>query len=119
VCYSALTFCSQESLLLFDEIVNSPWFRKTPVVLFLNKIDLFKEKIARVPLRVCFGNYQGRDDPDEAKEFIRKQFLDLPADKSKAIYCHWTCAINTQNVEVVFRVVKETLLREILQNFVP
>ncbi len=53
------------------------------------------------------------------QEFIRKQFLDLPADKSKSIYCHWTCAINTQNVEVVFRVVKETLLREILQNFVP
>lgn len=86
----------QESLLLFDEIVNSPWFRKTPVVLFLNKIDLFKEKILRVPLTVCFQNYKGKNEPDEAKEFIKQRFLELPGDKSKAIYCHWTCAVNTQ-----------------------
>ncbi len=109
----------KESLMLFEEIVDSPWFRKTPVVLFLNKIDLFREKITRVPLRVCFGNYTGRDDPDEAKEFIRQRFLELPHDKGKSIYCHWTCAINTQNVEVVFRVVKETLLREVIQSIGP
>jgi GTPase SAR1 family protein len=108
----------QESLLLFDEIVNSPWFRRVPVVLFLNKIDLFNEKIALVPLSVCFGNYTGKNTPDEAKEYIRQRFVDLPQDKSKNIYVHYTCAIDTRQVEVVFRVVKETLLREILQNFV-
>jgi guanine nucleotide-binding protein subunit alpha len=108
----------KESLLLFDAIVNSPWFRKTPVVLFLNKIDLFKEKIVRVPLNVCFTNYTGQNEVEEAKEYIRQRFIELPGDKAKAIYVHFTCAINTENVEVVFRVVKETLLREILNNFV-
>merc|ERR1711991_248703 len=107
----------KESLLLFDEIVNSPWFRKTPVVLFLNKIDLFTEKITRVPLTVCFGNYSGKNEVDEAKEYIRQRFVELPQDKSKSIYVHYTCAVDTRNVEVVFRVVKETLLREVLQNF--
>jgi len=110
----------KESLQLFDEIVNSPWFRKTPVVLFLNKTDLFLEKIKHVPLTtcVCFKDYKGRT-PEDAMEYIQHQFQSLPSDKGKAIYVHFTCAVNTENVEVVFRVVKETLLREILNNFVP
>jgi len=37
-----------ESLLLFDEISNSPWFEKTAIILFLNKTDLLKDKIAKV-----------------------------------------------------------------------
>ena len=49
----------KESLLLFDEICNSHWFRNTTFILFLNKTDLFKEKIQRVDLKVCFPNYIG------------------------------------------------------------
>ena len=87
----------KESLQLFDEIVNSPWFRKTPVVLFLNKIDLFKEKIQQVPLTtcVCFKDYKGKST-DDALQYIQKQFTNLPQDKGKAIYVHFTCAVNTE-----------------------
>jgi len=52
-----------ESLLLFDEICNSPWFADTAFILFLNKIDLFKEKIKRVNLNVTFPNYTGQCAP--------------------------------------------------------
>jgi hypothetical protein len=48
-----------ESLMLFDQIVNSYWFRNTTFILFLNKIDLFKQKIEKVDLKVCFPNYIG------------------------------------------------------------
>lgn len=57
----------KESLVLFDEIVNSPWFRNTPIVLFLNKMDLFKEKIQRVPITVCFANYTGPNTEKESQ----------------------------------------------------
>ncbi len=50
---------TKESLLLFDEICNSPWFSDTAFILFLNKVDLFKEKIKRVDLRGTFPNYTG------------------------------------------------------------
>jgi hypothetical protein len=33
---------------VFDEICNSRWFVKTAMILFLNKNDLFQEKIDRV-----------------------------------------------------------------------
>jgi hypothetical protein len=45
--------------MLFDEVCNSVYFRKTPVILFLNKDDLFKEKIKKIDLNVCFSNYTG------------------------------------------------------------
>jgi len=40
----------EESLALFESVVNSRWFLRTSIILFLNKIDLFKTKIRRVPL---------------------------------------------------------------------
>lgn len=48
-----------ESLKLFDEICNSKWFSDTSIILFLNKSDIFLEKIKTVDLNVCFKNYKG------------------------------------------------------------
>jgi len=43
-----------EALKLFRDITNSKWFKSTPIILFLNKDDLFRTKIKKVPLNVCF-----------------------------------------------------------------
>jgi guanine nucleotide-binding protein G(i) subunit alpha len=48
-----------ESMKLFDSICNSKWFVETSIILFLNKKDLFEEKIQRSPLTICFPEYQG------------------------------------------------------------
>jgi len=39
-----------EALTLFDEICNSRWFHETPMILFLNKRDLFADKIKKGPI---------------------------------------------------------------------
>ena len=49
----------QESLKLFDSICNNKWFGDTSIILFLNKKDLFEEKILRSPLTICFPEYTG------------------------------------------------------------
>ena len=49
----------QESLKLFREICNNKWFVETSMILFLNKKDLFEEKISKVDLNVCFPEYTG------------------------------------------------------------
>ena len=49
-----------ESLKLFDSIVNNEWFTDTSVILFLNKKDLFEEKIPFSPLTICFPDYSGK-----------------------------------------------------------
>ena len=48
-----------EAIQLFDEICNSKWFQNTSMILFLNKKDLFEEKIQSVDLAVCFPEYKG------------------------------------------------------------
>lgn len=49
----------QESLMLFEQICNNKWFANASIILFLNKKDLFEEKIKRTPLTVCFDDYRG------------------------------------------------------------
>ncbi|KIH67043.1 g-protein alpha subunit [Ancylostoma duodenale] len=46
-----------ESMKLFDSICNNKWFTETSIILFLNKKDLFEEKIKRSPLTRCFPEY--------------------------------------------------------------
>jgi guanine nucleotide-binding protein G(o) subunit alpha len=46
-----------ESLRLFDSICNNKWFVNTSIILFLNKKDLFAEKITRSSLRFVLVSY--------------------------------------------------------------
>jgi guanine nucleotide-binding protein G(o) subunit alpha len=49
-----------ESLMLFDSICNNKFFIDTSIILFLNKKDLFEEKIKKSPLSICFPEYTGK-----------------------------------------------------------
>lgn len=48
-----------ESLNLFGEMCNNKYMDKAGMILFLNKKDLFEEKIKRIDLKVCFSDYEG------------------------------------------------------------
>ena len=50
----------QESLKLFDSICNNKWFTDTSIILFLNKKDLFEDKIKKSPITICFSEYSGK-----------------------------------------------------------
>jgi len=102
----------QESLVLFREVCDSTWFADTAIILFLNKEDLFREKITRVPLTKCFPEYPGPNDYQPASEYIRSKFVALVEPTSKRlIYPHFTTATNTQNITVVFKAVRDIVLR--------
>jgi len=103
----------KESLLLFDEICNSLWFKQTAFILFLNKTDLFREKIAKKDLTCCFPDYTGGCNYDNGVAFIQSKFM-AENTSPHQIYVHQTCATNTDNVSAVFKVVRETLLKKIL-----
>ncbi|XP_016126619.1 guanine nucleotide-binding protein G(t) subunit alpha-1-like [Sinocyclocheilus grahami] len=48
-----------ESLHLFNSICNHRYFAATSIVLFLNKKDVFVEKIKKAHLSMCFTDYDG------------------------------------------------------------
>lgn len=64
----------QESLVLFDSVVNSRWFMRTSIVLFLNKVDLFKANLERAPLSNYFTEYTGGNDVNRAAKYLLWRF---------------------------------------------
>ncbi|XP_039595439.1 guanine nucleotide binding protein (G protein) alpha v1 [Polypterus senegalus] len=108
----------QESLKLFASICNNVFFKSTSMILFLNKIDLFQEKILHSGrhLRLYLPQFRGADcDVDAAARYIAGLFLSLNKTPSKLIYHHFTTATDTSNVQIVFQVVMDTIIKENLE----
>jgi len=98
-----------ESINAFENICNNHHFDDTAMILFLNKKDLFEDKIQRVSLRVCFPEYRGSQNYEECADFVRGKFLEVNTG-SKQIYPHFTCATDTLLVEKVFESCKLVIL---------
>ncbi|KAJ3592862.1 hypothetical protein NHX12_005200 [Muraenolepis orangiensis] len=99
-----------ESLMLFDSICNNKFFIDTSIILFLNKKDLFAEKIKKSPLSICFPEYTGANTYDDATAYIQVQFESKNRSPNKEIYCHLTCATDTGNIQVVFDAVTDIII---------
>ncbi|KAG8898873.1 Guanine nucleotide-binding protein alpha-2 subunit [Tulasnella sp. 403] len=103
-----------ESLILFESVVNSRWFSRTSIILFLNKVDVFKAKLKKSPLEVHFPEYTGGADINKAAKYILWRFTNVNR-KGLSVYPHLTCATDTSNIRLVFAAVKETLLQNALR----
>src|ERR1700722_5656598 len=82
-----------ESLILFESVVNSRWFSRTSIILFLTRIDEFKEKLpkvyfrpsenctqhrtSQVPLESYFPEYTGGPDINKAAKYILWKFMQM------------------------------------------
>jgi guanine nucleotide-binding protein G(i) subunit alpha len=95
----------QEALTLFDSICNSRWFVKTSIILFLNKIDRFKEKLPVSPMKNYFPDYEGGPDYAAACDYILNRFVSLNQHETKQIYTHFTCATDTMQIRFVMAAV--------------
>ncbi|KAF7333944.1 Heterotrimeric G-protein alpha subunit [Mycena sanguinolenta] len=132
----------QESIILFSSIINSRWFLRTSIILFLTEIDVFKAKIHKVPLSNHFPEYTGGADINKAAKYILWRFmqenrarlcvrapLSLGRDRTILVFLRRTFgpstdahthsltrANDTANVRLVFAAVKETILQNALKD---
>eukprot|EP01103_Thecamoeba_quadrilineata_P004347 TRINITY_DN14061_c0_g1_i1.p1 TRINITY_DN14061_c0_g1~~TRINITY_DN14061_c0_g1_i1.p1 ORF type:complete len:352 (-),score=40.27 TRINITY_DN14061_c0_g1_i1:93-1148(-) len=105
----------QEAIFLFDEVVNCSWLDKAGSILFLNKFDLFQEKIMNgTDLKSFFPDYDGEVNPRKAAQYITNMFQAIR--KNKTIHVHTTTATSTELVEMVFKDVTDVLLREAMRS---
>ncbi|CCH42271.1 Guanine nucleotide-binding protein G(o) subunit alpha [Wickerhamomyces ciferrii] len=105
----------EESLTLFDSVVNSRWFSRCSIVLFLNKIDVFMEKLPYSPLENYFPDYSGGNDANKAAKYILWKFTRVNR-SGLPIYPYITQATDTNNIKLVFVVVRESILSNILHD---
>uniref|UniRef100_A0A183FD59 G-protein alpha subunit n=1 Tax=Heligmosomoides polygyrus TaxID=6339 RepID=A0A183FD59_HELPZ len=94
------------SMHLFKRVANNRCFgKKTAMILFLNKIDVFKRKILTTPIGVCFKEYKGAQLFEESAQYIQDRFQRLVGSEiqqEKPLYVHFTNAIDTRNIDRVF-----------------
>ncbi|KAJ3363424.1 guanine nucleotide-binding protein subunit alpha [Allomyces arbusculus] len=108
-----------EALALFDSICNSRWFAHTSIILFLNKIDLFKQKLmsGSSPLSHYFPDFPAVNDSnyDAACEYFLQRFTALNRSTEKQVYTHFTCATDTTQVRFVMAAVNDIVIQENLR----
>ncbi|XP_062874547.1 guanine nucleotide-binding protein subunit alpha-13b [Trichomycterus rosablanca] len=106
-----------ESLNIFGTIANNRVFGNVSIILFLNKTDLLEEKVKLVSIRDFFPGFEG--DPhrlEDVQGFLVARFREQRREQQhKPLYHHFTTAINTENVRLVFRDVKDTILHDNLK----
>lgn len=104
-----------ESMRLFESICNSRWFINTSMILFLNKKDLFAEKIKKTSIKIAFPEYKGAQSYEEATQYIEEKFDGLNANPEKTIYMHQTCATDTDQVQMILDSVIDMIIQANLQ----
>jgi guanine nucleotide-binding protein subunit alpha len=104
-----------EAIMLFDSLCNSRWFINVPFILFLNKIDLFEQKVRLSPIKRYFPDYPGRNgDAEAGLKYFESIFLRLNR-SNKPIYVHRTCATDTQSMKFVLSAVTDMIVQQNLK----
>ena len=110
-----------ESFQLWESVINSKWFQRSSVVLFMNKRDIFRMKLRINPLSRYFPEYKPLENANEdssydhAVEFLKNKFLAMNYSRVQ-VYPYLTCATDTKNIDMVFAAVKETILANNLRS---
>jgi len=97
----------EESLRLFHEMTSSQYFKPASWILFLNKSDLFKDKIDKFPISHYFSDCKATNYI-QSVEYLSKKYESQF--KGSRLYVHVTCALDAKNCKRVFSVVKDTIL---------
>src|SRR4051812_40631907 len=64
-----------ESITLFDSLVNNPALKRISTILVLANYEVFKLKISRTPLGSYFLDYRSSRNRARAVEYIRYRFM--------------------------------------------
>jgi len=99
-----------ESEHLFKEMLNNIFFKKTDFIVFFNKADLFREKLLVSSLTKAYPSYTGKQEYEEAKNFIAQQFLQHNTATDREVHHFDTTATDTNLVRNVFDSVKQIIM---------
>lgn len=110
----------QEALMLWESIANSHWFKNSALILFLNKMDLFKAKIATSPIsKFGFSDFQGDSTSwQQTSKYFMDKFFALNRTPSREVYGHFTNATDTDLLKVTMSSVQDMIIQRNLQKLI-
>jgi len=101
-----------ESMDLFSETINGNYFKDKTIIVFLNKMDVFKAKMAVKDLSCTFPEYTGGPDVEKGIEFLKQQYRDHDKSKKERLHFFVTQATSKESVKATFDEVKDFLVQE-------
>ncbi|KAI8830912.1 G protein alpha subunit [Chytriomyces cf. hyalinus JEL632] len=105
-----------DSLNLFGTVCNHPLFKKTSLILFMNKIDVFKAKLRRSEISSYFPEFQGRNTYHDGCEFFVNLFLDMTKYKENKVYTHFTWATDTRQISKIIHSVNMIIAGSVMRD---
>lgn len=114
-----------EAINLFKTImIKGKFFTNKSVLLFFNKYDLFKAKIKNTPITVAFDDFPTNEmnpnDEDDVVRFVAGKFLQVFEDQNVnlagPLHILRTTALDTDNIDKVFRDITLDLVKQNLRN---
>ncbi|KAJ3222449.1 guanine nucleotide-binding protein subunit alpha [Clydaea vesicula] len=108
-----------DALQLFEGICKIEKVNHLPILLFLNKLDLFEEKIKVSSVKSHFNNFPAHQDEKNlkaGKNFFKSLFLEKNSNKERRIYSHFTSATDTKLMKVIFIAVRDIIYKLNLSN---
>ncbi|KAJ3265402.1 Guanine nucleotide-binding protein alpha-2 subunit [Chytriomyces hyalinus] len=105
-----------ESLTLFNTIAHHPILKDTSIILFLNKIDLFKAKLLEVPVASYFPDYTGSNDIESASKYFDDRFRHENTYTKRAIFTHLTWATDKEQISNIIGSVLVSLTKAVLED---
>lgn len=99
--------------MLFGNIANTRYFERSAIILFLNKMDIFREKITAgtAPISDYFPDYTGgARNVEEGAAYFARKFRSL-VKGSKEVYVHYTNATDTTLLDRTMKSVQDMIVQ--------
>ena len=121
-----------ESVAVFKDIMTNEYLKDAVKLIFLNKMDLFEEKLAKCPLNTIFPDYDGGDNAIIGAQYIQQLFTGkLQAEEmnisnnttgniegavNEKVYTNPTNATDGMNIKRVFLLAVDVILKNMANN---
>ncbi|KJA26896.1 hypothetical protein HYPSUDRAFT_36064 [Hypholoma sublateritium FD-334 SS-4] len=107
----------EDSIKLWTMIVTNQLLKNTNIILFLNKIDIFRTKLASgIKFKDFVVSYAERaNDVDTATAYLKRKFGGIMQEASsspRVFYCHFTTVTDTASTKYILSNLKDMLMRQ-------
>jgi len=117
--------CYDESFDVFSELAKNRVFQHTDFIVFLNKLDLFEEKLKSVPFTTYDESFEetSKHDKDKVLAYVRGKFEKLwfqenyeESQVQRGLFFQLTCSLDTTTMRTVIGQVNMALVTRAMRN---
>ncbi|KAI9345811.1 guanine nucleotide binding protein, alpha subunit [Zopfochytrium polystomum] len=104
----------EDSVSAFGCICNHTLLKHIPIILFLNKTDVFANKVKTSPIEQYFPDYKGGASKSSGANYFLAKYMAANRNPNKQVVTHFTWATDRQQTQKILEEVAEVILNQSL-----